>query len=222
MTINSLNDTIIDTIDIRTIKPESVIDFEIGTEWRSKNLFIQLNGYYMDFKNEIVQIGQISYIGLPLRKNVASSFRSGVEFDVNWLVTTRLTFSQNLNYSYNKIKEYTNDYDQTTYKNVSPLLTPNLISNTSVSYKYKWITIGVNGRYVSKSYLDNAQNDKYVTPEFFLLDSYTQFELKGVSLRISVNNITNQRYYTSGYVTSTSSYYVGAPRNFYLTLNYKF
>ena len=121
-----------------------------------------------------------------------------------------------------KIKEYTTDYDSVTYRNVSPLLTPNFISNTTVSYNYKWITIGVNGRYVSKSYLDNTQNDNYVTPEYFLLDSYVQLENKGVSLRMSVNNITNQRYFTGGYVTTTSSYYVGAPRNFYLTLNYKF
>ena len=212
----------VDTIDIRSIKPERVIDFEIGSEWRSDKLFIQLNGYYMDFKNEIAQIGQISYIGLPLRKNVSSSFRSGVEFDMNWLIVKGLIFSQNLNYSYNKINEYTTDYDSVTYRNVSPLLTPNFVSNTSISYNYKWVTLGINGRYVSKSYLDNTQNDNYVTPDFFLLDSYVQFDIKGLSLRVSVNNIANQRYFTGGYVTSTSSYYIGAPRNFYFTLNYKF
>ncbi len=217
----------VDTIDIRNIKSEKVADFEIGVSYKSKKLSVDLNGYYMDFKNEIAQIGQMSYIGLPLRKNVKSSFRSGVEFDLLWTPIKGFVFSQNVNYSYNKIKEYTTDFDSITYKNVSPLLTPNIISNTSMSYSYKYITIGVNGRYVSKSYLDNTQNDKFVTPEFYLLDIFTQVNIKNVCFKLTVNNLTSQKYYTSGYVGfngngPTSSYYVGSPRNYYVSLSYKF
>lgn len=217
----------VDTIDIRNIKPESVIDYELGFDYCYKNFSTHLNGYYMDFKNEIAAIGRLSYIGLPLRKNVASSYRTGVEFDMTWKPIKGLVISQNINYCYAKIKEYTTDYDSLTYKNVTPLLTPNLISNTSISYTHNFLSIGVNGRYVSKSFLDNTQNNSFVTPEYFILGGNIGVNVKNISVKILVNNITNQKYYNSGYVGygsngPTSAYFVSAPRNYYVTMSYKF
>ena len=43
----------------------------------------------MDFHNEISAIGPLSYLGLPLRKNVASSYRRGVEIDAAFRATAR-------------------------------------------------------------------------------------------------------------------------------------
>jgi iron complex outermembrane recepter protein len=151
----------VDTIDVRNIKPERVIDFELGTEWKSDKLSISTNLYYMDFKNEIAPIGRLSYIGLPLRKNVESSFRSGIEFDLKYNPIKNLLISQAFNYSYNRIKEWTDD-GGSTFNNVAPLLTPNIITNTSVSYKWKIATIGLSSRWVGESYLDNTMNSDFV------------------------------------------------------------
>ena len=162
----------VDTVDIHNIKPESVIDYELGADYRCKKVSIHLNGYFMDFSNEIASIGKLSYIGLPLRKNVSKSLRSGIEFDMTWVPVSGLSITQNVNYCYAKIKEYTTDYDMLTYKNVSPLLTPKVISNTTVCYNTKWLSVGVTARYLSKTFLDNTQNDLFVTPQYFIMDGY--------------------------------------------------
>jgi iron complex outermembrane receptor protein len=216
----------VDTIDIRNIKPERVIDFELGTEWKSDKISISTNVYYMDFENEITPIGRLSYIGLPLRKNVESSFRSGIEFDLKYNPIRNLTISQTFNYSYNRIREWVTD-DDMVFSNVAPLLTPNIITNTSVSYKWNVLTFGLSGRYVGKSYLDNTMNEEFTTPDYFLLDGYIGVDYKRISFRTMVNNITNVRYFTSGYVgfngvDNTRAFFIGAPRNIYLTLSYKF
>jgi iron complex outermembrane receptor protein len=216
----------VDTIDIRNIKPERVIDFELGTEWKSDRISISTNVYYMDFENEITPIGRLSYIGLPLRKNVESSFRSGIEFDLKYNPIRNLTISQTFNYSYNRIREWATD-DDMVFSNVDPLLTPNIITNTSVSYKWNVLTFGLSGRYVGKSYLDNTMNEEFTTPDYFLLDGYIGVDYKRISFRTMVNNITNVRYFTSGYVgfngvDNTRAFFIGAPRNIYLTLSYKF
>lgn len=217
----------IDTIDIRTIKPERVIDFELGVEYKSKKLSTALNVYYMKFENEIAQIGQLSMLGLPLRKNVKSSFRSGIEFDATYKPIKSISITQSFNYSFNRIKEWaTSDSIPVVYKNVEPLLTPNIISNTGVSYSYKIITVGLSARYIGKSYLDNTMNSDYVTPDYLLLDGSISISYKAITVRTIVNNITNVRYFTSGYVGanalgSTPAYFIGAPRNIYVSLSFR-
>jgi iron complex outermembrane receptor protein len=212
-----------DTIDIRTIKPEKVIDFEIGNDLVYDKFKFNFNLYYMDFKNEIAQIGQLSQIGLPLRKNVKSSMRSGIEASVLYRIGI-FTISDNINYSYNKIKEYTTSYDSKTYENVSPLLTPTLINNSSIGLKYKVFTFGANYRYVSKCYLDNTQNESYIIPSYNLFDLFTQVDINRLTLRSSINNIFDTRYYTSGYSNgaTSSSYFIGSPTNYYISASFKF
>lgn len=178
-----------DTVQIRSIKPEQVLDFEAGTDLKTKFLSVSLNAYWMQFKNEIAQTGQLSMIGLPLRQNVASSFRSGVELDLSAMPIKKLIIRQSANYSYNRIKDFG------TYHNVSPLLTPNFISNTSVQYTLGNIFVGINGRYVSKSYLDNTGNRAMMTPDFAVFGANMGVNYNRMSVNFSVNNLMNKRYF---------------------------
>jgi iron complex outermembrane receptor protein len=218
----------VDTIDIRTIKPERVVDLELGSELRTNKLSINANVYYMNFKNEIAPIGRLSYIGLPLRKNVKSSFRSGVEIDATYRPIKNIAFRQSFSYSYNRIRQWsTDDSIPQVYNNVSPLLTPNIISNTSISFNWKIVTIGLSSRYISSSYLDNTMNSDYKTPDYLLIDGSIGIDYKSLSIRTMINNITGVRYFTSGYVgyngvTTTPAYFIGAPRNIYVTISLKF
>ena len=218
----------VDTIDIRTIKPERVLDIELGSELRTNKLNISANIYYMNFKNEIAPIGRLSYIGLPLRKNVKSSFRSGIEVDLMYKPIKILTFKQSFSYSFNRIKQWsTDDSIPQVYNNVSPLLTPSIISNTNISFNWKIITIGLSTRYISSSYLDNTMNSDYKTPDYLLIDGSIGIDYKKISIRTMINNITGVRYFTSGYVgyngnTNTPAYFIGVPRNIYVTISLKF
>jgi iron complex outermembrane receptor protein len=179
----------------------------------------------MEFKNEIAAIGQLSYIGLPLRKNVLSSFRRGVELNLSATPIKHLCVNTQANWSYNRIKTYTTDYDSLTYKNVQPLLTPNLVINQSVGYSFaKWLNAEISARYMSQSYLDNSNNNKYITPSSVTFNASICVNfLKQHSINFMINNITDQKYYTSGYVQSSQPYYFAmATRNYFVTLKLRF
>ena len=86
----------------------------------------------------------------------------------------------NANLSHNRIREWTQFYDvyddqgnytgseQLVHHNVNPLLTPTVILNQGVEWKAAApVTLVLNGKYVSRSYLDNTNNDDFRTPAFF-------------------------------------------------------
>lgn len=206
------------------VKPETVTDIEAGTKLVFKKIKLDLNLYNMQFKNEIAAIGQLSYIGLPLRKNVESSYRRGLELNLIAEPLKGLIFSTQANMSDNLINSYTTDYDSITYKNVQPLLTPKIIFNQSVDYTFtNWLQAGVNCRYLSEAFLDNSNNKNYTVPSSLIFNgSITLTILKKHSLNFMINNIANTKYYTSGYVQGTQPYYFAmATRNYFVTFKFK-
>lgn len=221
--IDSLNYNEIGSLN--RVKPETVTDVELGIKLLYQKCKVEFNVYDMEFKNEIAAIGQLSYIGLPLRKNVPSSFRRGVELNLSATPIKHLCINTQANWSYNRIKTYTTDYDSLTYKNVQPLLTPNLVINQSVGYSFaKWLTAEISARYMSQSYLDNSNKNKYITPPSVTFNAAICVNfLKQHSINFMVNNITDQKYYTSGYVQSSQPYYFAmATRNYFVTLKLRF
>lgn len=207
------------------VKPESVTDVEAGIKLWFTNYKINLNVYDMEFKNEIAAIGQLSYIGLPLRKNVASSYRRGIELTMILEPVRGLTLATQANLSTNRIKSYTTDYVSVTYSNVQPLLTPQVIANQSVEYRLtRWLAAELSARYLSSSFLDNTGNSNYKVPESLICNASLNITfLKQHSICIMANNIFDQPYYTSGYVQGSESYYFAmATRNYAATFKLRF
>ena len=209
-----------DTLQFGMVKPEQVQDFEFGFETERKYWKLSTNVYHMLFKNEIVPIGRLSYIGLPLRKNVDRSQRSGIEMQVEAKLGKFVAYIDAA-YQISKIESYYSDVDSITYTNVTPLMSPNFISNQRLSYTYKNISLGLGGRYVSESYLDNTQNLKM--PSCYITSAYFKYSYKKNELSLRVENLTDEKYYLGGYsLGTTRAFYVGACRSFFVnyTLNF--
>jgi outer membrane receptor for ferrienterochelin and colicin len=93
------------------------------------------------------------------------------------------------------------------YRDVEPLLTPPFVANLGLDWTpTPALGLGVAGRYVAKSYLDNTQNGSLSTPRFFDLDATLIVNLGRwirtgqPHLRVRVNNVLdNHRIYLSGY-----------------------
>lgn len=196
------------------IKPEEVMDYELGLNLNETQLHVQANIYYMDFKNEITLLGALGSNGLPLMTNVTQSFRSGLELDFIYKSFLNiLTFSTNLNYSYNQIKD-----NKITFE---PLYTPKLVANQVISFDFKGISIGLMGKYQSLSYI--SFDNRYTSPAFVTLGTNLGYTFKNFTLSLQANNLTNNKYYTSGYVINNEKYFfVNPPANFYGTLKYRF
>lgn len=207
---------------LNRVKPETVHDVEIGTNYRSETLDVQANLYSMDFRNEIAPIGALSYIGSPLNKNVASSYRRGIEADVTYRGIPRWILSGNATESMNRIREYTDSSADVpvTYHNVEPLLTPRFLSFARAQFALTpAIDIAIQGRYQSVSFLENTSDRRYVLPESANLDASIGWRIGQAELLVRGNNLTNSKKYGSGYASDGVSYYfVLPPRNVFVTL----
>lgn len=213
----------VDIGSLSNVKPERVINIESGFKFNYDNIMFDINGFSMQFTNEIAAIGQLSEVyALPLRKNVPKSSRNGIETDLLWKVTERFTLENNTTFMKAVIDEYTTEYDSVTYTNVIPLITPNVISNTTFNYDLKLFNVSLIGKYVSQSYLDNENTVKL--PQYYIWDFVLQINLWQSVLDFRVNNLTNKQYYTGGYVgePGVPYYYVQMPLNFVGTLKLRF
>jgi len=195
------------------VKPETSRDLELGYEKYTERLKLKIDYFNMNFSNEITPIGQLSSIGLPLRKNIDKSSRQGLELDITYKLKI-FSISSNYTYMYSDINSYVNDQDGKEYKNVIPLLSPHSILNLKLSKELKDWTFNLGFRYISDSYLDNENTNK--CPEFLNFD----FLVKKSIFTFRIDNIFDRSNYSSGYlVNSKRNFYVYPERNYSITLN---
>ena len=75
--------------DLSAVEPERVVDYEAGVELRRGHLTARADVYAMEFENEIALTGELSEIGLPVRRNAGRSHRRGVELDLAYVPSPR-------------------------------------------------------------------------------------------------------------------------------------
>ena len=192
---------------------EYVTDHELGIRLHTDCLNVQFNGYYMNFRNEIVLNGKIGPNGLVLTDNVKSSYRTGLELSAAYHLH-HFIFTNNSSFNYSRIKEQTSTF--------TPILTPALIINQEVAYERNRVGIALSGRYQGKSFVDFA-NDVSLD-DYVLLNARAHYTLKHYEVSVFVNNIANAKYINNGYVEGdgTRKYFVQAPTNFYIAFKYSF
>ena len=205
--------------DLHAVRPERLLDIEAGWDYRTHHATIAANVYAMEFRNEIAATGELSDIGLPLRRNVDRSYRRGVELDAMWQVAPKLRLRSTANLSRNRIHQWLQ------FDNVNPLLTPTVIVNQSVEYTLSSrVSAATTARYVGKSFLDNTNNDAFTTPSLFDLDGSVAFGIwRSARLSVQVNNILNNKHlFASGYTDGVLAYYYPqATRHFVMTMDWK-
>lgn len=206
--------------ELSRVRPEYVRNWEAGVTHRGQALDLSASAFLMLFSDEITPVGELSYIGLPLRKNVESSRRRGLEIDMRYRGISRLLLAGNATLSHNRIAQYTDDASQRTFRNVPPLLTPSLIANQSADLEVtRSTTLGLVGRYVSRSYLANDGDNRFVTPPAWLLDASVRQRLGSAEVLAHLRNVLNREFFAGGYHDGTApSYYVTPPRNLIVTV----
>ncbi len=226
-------------------KSEQLNDLEIGITHRLKYVSLALNYYDMQYKNQLVLNGQINDVGAYNRVNVASSYRRGVEFELNANITKFITFNGNVTLSQNKVKEYSefidnyDTYGQDTVKhtNTDISFSPNVIAAANLIFKpIKNLEIGFLNKYVGKQYLDNTSDNARSIHDYLVSDLRINYTIhtslvKEINLIAVVYNISNTKYETNGYnysfVSGNTLYkqnYLApsAPTHFMVGLNLKF
>ena len=201
------------------VRPEYVTDVEAGITHESAIAALRVNGFWMRFHDEIAPIGQLSYLGLPLRKNVDRSVRRGLELDATLHRGRRVSGTVSAAWTHARIRAYTDDASGLVYRDVAPLLTPRITAahdlQVRIAPRFK---LSIGGRYSSRSYLANTGDDDFVLPAAYVSDLGVRAGTDRRSLLLVVHNVGNTDRYSGGYTDgATSYYYVHAARHVTLT-----
>jgi iron complex outermembrane receptor protein len=210
--------------------PEYVTDIEAGLKANFQRLAVAANFFYMDFKDEIAPIGEVLAFGVQKRENIESSYRAGIELEWAYTPMKELTFTGNATVMQAEIEAFT-DANGAEFRNITPIFTPSLQINESVEYIIgNGFTVGLTASYLSEQYLTLENNANDVVPSSFVTDSFVAFAYKNAELKLQVNNLFDETYYTSGAmvdvdfdgVNDEPGYFVNAGRNFFLNLTLNF
>jgi iron complex outermembrane recepter protein len=212
----------VDAAEGKTPKAESMTDVEFGYIYQTENLRINANGYYMNYKNQLVLTGELNDVGAPLRTNVDKSFRRGVEFDIAHQIFKTFSYGANLSLSQNKISsfnevlyDYTVDFDvlNIEHKKTTIAFSPSIIAGARVEWNcVKNLFVTLYGRHVGKQYLDNTESEYLTIDPYTLFDAGIRYEVplknsKKISVNGMLNNALNKQYSSNGY---TYSYIYGS------------
>ena len=210
-----------------SLRPEKMLDVEIGYAYESEKLSASANVYLMEYKDMLLETGRLSDVGYAIKENVPRSWRRGVEFAASWQALSWLKADANMTLSVNKIKDYTefvqhvDGYDswantgRTTrigYGTTDMLMSPSFSGMAQLSVtpfrnlcsnSFRTTTLCLDGKYVGKQYLDNTMDDGRSIPAYFVssLALSHEFDLGTGHLGIGayMNNLFNNMYYADGW-----------------------
>lgn len=225
-------------------KPEMLHDFELGVGEKGLKYSWGATGYYMLYHDQLVLTGKINDVGDYTRSNIPRSYRLGIELQgsmhpVRWFSADgNVAFSRNKVFNY---VEYDDDYDNGgqvshPYKTTDIAFSPSVVAALTPAFMpFRALSISLPAKYVSKEYLDNAQQATRKLDGYYVQNLRAVYTIRGKIARetdviFQLNNIFDKRYTPNGY---TFSYiYGGALRtdnfvfpmagtNFMLAVNIK-
>ena len=207
-------------------KAEQLLDYEAGYTFNNELFRAGVNLYYMDYKDQFVQTGELSDIGENLTTNIKDSYRMGIELQAGIDPTPWLTIEGNAALSKNKIKDFdevVEDWDNGSqtihYDNSTLAFSPSTILNGFVNLHYRGAQLTWHTNFVSRQYLDNSENADRSLPCYSVSNASLSYTLKPKKVLkeaifgLNFNNIFSRRYAASGWVYSAICDSYGHPND---------
>ncbi len=196
-------------------RAERVYDVEAGYQVAGARARAGINLYYMHYRDQLVQTGELSDIGEALTTNIPDSYRTGIELTAGVDPTSWLTLEANAALSRNRLldfDEYVEDWDNGTtvihYDDAALAYSPSAILNGFINLHYKGFRAAWHTGFVSRMYLDNTENIDRSLPAYSLSNlslGYTlhlRGFLKEIDFGVEGNNLFNAHVAQSGWVYS--------------------
>lgn len=193
---------------ITIVKPEEVIDNEIGINYISNKLKLQANVYVMKFTNEMIAAGPMGYNSLPIMINVPNSLRYGFELDGSYKLNKSFTYSANTTVSDGHFK-----VDSGTY---AYLFNPNFMLKHSINYTLNKLFVSLNQVYISRVYIDKG--NQFTLPISSTIGVNLGYTFGRYQVSIQGNNLTGEKTYSNGSVTDVRCRIPNALQNYFITL----
>jgi iron complex outermembrane recepter protein len=220
--------------------PERLDDFEFGYRLSRTKWALNATAFFMDYTDQLVLTGALDAFNFPIRENVGSSYRTGLELDATFVPSPKWTASTNLTLSRHRNRDYVvlKNESLESLGNTAISFAPERIAAAQLAYEFSENSVvTLLFKNVSEQFMSNIEH-----PDS-LIDGYSVFDLnfnhsfkfnKGVerlTLTVQLNNLLNVLYENNGYFYSFddqgetfygAAFYPQAPRTILTGLTFRF
>ena len=217
---------------------EKGFNTDIGYRGTFKDLIaFDISAFYLYYQNRIgstLEYDSTLFNLYRFQTNVAASRNIGLEsvFEIDFLRLSKkinkiFSFKYLLNFSY--IDGRYIDSKESAYHNKKVELVPNTNIKTSLNFIWKDFSVATQLTYLSQQYTDATNTElssdavNGLIPAYYVMDLSAKYKIKGFILEGSINNITNNTYFTRRAAGYPGPGIIPAdPITFYFTLGYEF
>ncbi len=225
------------------VKPEHLVDAELGGTWKSQRFRMSANLFLMEFKDEQVPSGGLDQYGVPRTGNADESRHVGLEVDASVKLFKGLDFAGNFTWSSNRFIQFDEfvtleDYSTAVLdrSNKSIAGFPSQSGNAMFTYSNKGFVASVMTSLVGQQFIDNsggtdnqgAKNGDLVLESFALVDAVIGYTFgkdstfEGLSVGLDINNIMDSKVLSYGQVSFGSpEFFPAATRHAFFSLKYR-
>ncbi|MCY4159521.1 MAG: TonB-dependent receptor [Bacteroidetes bacterium] len=225
------------------VKPERLIDFELGGQYERQSLKLRLSAYWMEFRDEIVPSGGLDQFGVPRTGNADRTRHIGIELEAAARILPRLNAFANATFSRNRLIKFV-EYVTLPDFSIAPIDRagnpiagfPARSGNLGLTYEYEGLTLRADARLAGKQYVDNgggrdatgAKNDNFQVDPYALVSATVQWEfgdrstLSGLMFSLDVNNVLDSKvllYGNAGF--GDPQFFPAATRHLFLRVQYQ-
>ncbi len=224
------------------VKPEQLIDVELGGAVTQTRYRLAANVFLMDFRDEIVPSGGLDQFGVPRTGNAERTRHVGLEIEAAARLAPGLDLRANATLSRNRLVRFTEFVtlaDGTvveTRRDGNPIAGfPEQVANAGLTYRLGGLTASLEARFAGKQYIDNSggrdpdgtRNANLEVDPYALLNASVQYvfsersALRGLRLALDVNNVLNDRVLLFGNVGfGTPQFFPTAMRHAFFSARY--
>jgi len=224
---------------------ETLDDIELGYTYKSSDIMLGTNLYYMHYDNQLILTGQINNVGSAIMTNVDESYREGIELMASAKFFKNFNLRANATISRNKIidfTEYIEDWDNgglvaNSIGQTDLAFAPQVTANSVLTFKpCNTLEISVLTNWVGSQYIDNTRNldrrlHAYLVNNLKLNYALKQKLFNELNFNLLINNILNKQYESNAWVYSylyegkrnkMDGYFPQAGINFIFSINVGF
>lgn len=211
------------------VHPETLYDYELGSQYERGTLKASMNAYWMIFNDEIVKNGKLDRFGYPVTGNADQTLHQGLEFSLQYSSNQFLSGGINGSFSRDIFLNYSlYEYDEN-YNVAETVLDGNTINGfpgtlfngfLQISHPASKTIARLEIKYVGSYFTSNTESAAEKVDAFAYLNARIIQDMvigrQLLSLSFHINNVLNDKIILNGI---GSDYFPLATRNYLLSLD---
>lgn len=187
---------------------EQMDDVELGWRYENKTTQLNVNGYLMKYKNQLILTGALDDVGNPIRANSGKSYRLGLEIDALFKPLKNVVLQPNLSISQNKNQDFyfSRNGILQNLGDTNIAFSPNIIFNNRLTFlPFKNFQATLLSKFVGEQYMGNIDSENSKLDAYSSTDINISYEFKpkkvfqSITVSVLLNNIFNEKFESNGY-----------------------